>query len=171
MCKYENVFADDLGKVQGVKAKIYVDEKVVPLYFKPRPVAYALHDGVETKLDRLVHEDILEPVEFFEWATPIVPIVKSDGKSIRICGDYKVTINRVAKLDNYPIPKTEDLLATRGGGVEFTKLDLSQAYEQLELELSCLQSSSIWCLFGTWNFSAYHGKFGLGHTWRNCKGR
>ena len=65
-------------------------------------------------------------------ATPMVPIVKSDG-TIRICGDFKVTLDEVSKLDNYPISKTEDLLAQLGGGVQFTKLDLRQAYQQLEL--------------------------------------
>ena len=53
----------------------------------------------------------IEPVQFADWAAPIVPIVKDD-KSIRICGDYKVTVNQAAKLDNYPIPKAEDLFAT-----------------------------------------------------------
>ena len=44
-------------------------------------------------------------------------------------------INQAARLDNYPIPKIEDLYATLGGGgMEFTKLDLSQAYQQLELD-------------------------------------
>ena len=37
-------------------------------------------------------------------------------------------------MDNYPIPKIEDLYATLGEGMEFTKLDLSQAYQQLELD-------------------------------------
>ena len=46
-------------------------------------------------------------------ATPIVPIVKEDG-TLRICGDYKQTINQLAKLDNYPIPKIEDWYATLG---------------------------------------------------------
>lgn len=84
-------------------------------------------------MDRLVKEGTIEPVEFSEWATPIVPIVKEDG-TIRICGDYKQTINQAAELDNYPIPKIKDLYATLGGGTEFTKLDLSQAYQQLELD-------------------------------------
>ena len=50
------------------------------------------------------------------------------------CEDYKQTINQAAKLDNYPIPKIEDLHATLRGGTEFTKLDLTQAYQQLELD-------------------------------------
>ena len=78
-------------------------------------------------------EGIISPVEFTEWAAPIVPVVKQDG-SVRICGDYKSTVNQVSKLDNYPIPKTEDLLATLGGGNKFTKLDMSQAYQQLLLD-------------------------------------
>ena len=127
------MFKEELGTVQGIKAKIHVDSQAKPKYFKPRPVAYASRQKVGEGLDRLLSEGTIRPVEFSEWATPIVPIVKSDG-TIRICGDFKVTLNEVSKLDNYPIPKTEDLLAQLGGGVQFTKLDLSQAYQQLELE-------------------------------------
>ena len=45
-----------------------------------------------------------------------------------ICGDFEQTINLVAKLDRYPIPKIEDLFAKLSGGKTFTKLDLNQAY-------------------------------------------
>ena len=130
---HSSVFQEGLGKVEGVKAKIYIAPSEKPRYLKARPVAYALREKIELELDRLVKEGTIEPVEFSEWATPIVPIVKEDG-TIRICGDYKQTINQAAKLENYPIPKIEDLYATLGEGKEFTKLDLSQAYQQLELD-------------------------------------
>ena len=42
-------------------------------------------------------------IEFAHWAAPIVPIVKADG-SIKICGDYKLTVNRAVKTDSYPSP-------------------------------------------------------------------
>ncbi len=38
------------------------------------------------------------PVTFSEWAAPIVPVVKPEGK-IRLCGDYMLTMNTVAKTD------------------------------------------------------------------------
>ena len=88
---------------------------------------------MEQELERLVDEGILSPVEFSEWAAPIVPVLKPNG-TVRICGDYKCTVNQASKLDNYPIPKTEDLLATLGGGSKFSKLDMSQAYQQLTLD-------------------------------------
>ncbi|XP_033731244.1 uncharacterized protein K02A2.6-like [Pecten maximus] len=131
--KHESVVKDGLGTIRGTKAKLYVDNSQKPLYFKARQVPYALRDRIEQALDRLVSEGTISLVEFSEWATLIVPIVKGDD-SIRICGDYKVTVNRVSKLDNYPIPKTEDIYAALGGGSHFSKLDLSQAYQQLELD-------------------------------------
>ncbi|XP_062401725.1 LOW QUALITY PROTEIN: uncharacterized protein K02A2.6-like [Sardina pilchardus] len=133
LSQHQDLFKSELGTLVGATAKIYVDPEAKPRYFKARPLPYALKEKVETELTRLQKEGILEPVSFAEWAAPIVPIVKPD-KSIRICGDYKVTVNPVSKLDNYPIPKTEDLLAVLGGGHKFTKLDMSQAYQQLPLE-------------------------------------
>ena len=60
--------------------------------------------------------------------------MKQDKKHVRICGDFKQTLNPVSKLDRYPIPKVEDLFAKLAGGQKFTKLDLSQAYQQLPLD-------------------------------------
>ena len=68
------------------------------------------------------------PVPHSAWAGPIVPVKKEGGK-IRICGDYKMTVNRAEESDTYPVPETEDLLATLNGGKKFSKLDLRQAYE------------------------------------------
>ena len=89
---------------------------------------------VEEELKKLEHDGIIEAVQFSEWAAPIVPVLKSDKKSVRICGDFKQTVNRAAKLDRYPIPKIEDLFASLTGGQKFSKLDLSQAYNQIVLD-------------------------------------
>ena len=59
--------------------------------------------------------------------------MKRDG-TVRLCGDYKLTVNRVAKIDSYPLPRIEDLFAKLSGGKTFTKLDLAHAYLQLVLE-------------------------------------
>ena len=77
---------------------------------------------VEAELEKLCIEGIIEPVSFSEWA---VPIVKPDRKSIRICGDFKLTINQASQLDRYSIPNVEDLLATLAGEQKFTKLNPS----------------------------------------------
>ena len=58
---------------------------------------------------------------------------KADGH-VRICSDYKVTINPVLEVDHYPLPTPEDLFTTVAGAKCFSKLDLSHAYQQVELE-------------------------------------
>lgn len=60
-------------------------------------------------------------------------IEKTDG-SIRICADYKLTVNRVSSLEQNPIPRIKDLFAALSGGQQFTKLDMSYAYQQIVLE-------------------------------------
>ena len=35
-------------------------------------------------------EGIIESVQFADWAVPIVPVVKQDKVSVRICGDFKL---------------------------------------------------------------------------------
>lgn len=76
---------------------------------------------------------VIEKVQYSDWAAPIVPVPKGDG-DIRICGDYKVTMNPILKVDQYPVPTAEDLFATLAGGQTFTKLDLSHAYQQVLLD-------------------------------------
>ena len=62
-----------------------------------------------------------------------MPVVKPNG-SIRICGDYKLTVNQAAKVENYPLPRIEDIFASLAGGKRFTKLDLAHAYNQIPLD-------------------------------------
>ena len=63
----------------------------------------------------------------------MVLVPKKDG-SLRVCGDYKMTVNQCADVDQYPLPNTEDLFATLAAGQVFSKTDLSDAYQQVELD-------------------------------------
>jgi DNA-binding phage protein len=56
------------------------------------------------------------------------------NKTVHICGDFKLTVNKLSKLDRYPIPRIVDLFSKSAGGKLFSKLDLSQAYLQVCLE-------------------------------------
>ena len=59
--------------------------------------------------------------------------IKGFGK-VRICGDYKVTNNQAIDVDQYPLPIPVNLFATQAKGKSFSKLDLSQAYQQIKLD-------------------------------------
>ena len=73
------------------------------------------------------------PVKFSSWAAPVVPVIKCDG-NVRHCGCYKLTINSVPKNKVHSLPRIEELFALVSGGKVFSKLDLSLAYLQLQLD-------------------------------------
>ena len=107
----------------------------VPKFFKARSVPYALKKAVEKDLERLKLLGVMTKVNYSDWAAPIVSVLKPGG-SIRVCGDYKVTINLVLEIDHYPLPSPEDLFAMLAGGRNISKLDLPHAYQQVFLEKS-----------------------------------
>ncbi|XP_016335635.1 uncharacterized protein K02A2.6-like [Sinocyclocheilus anshuiensis] len=92
-----------------------------------------MRSKVDAEINRLLNENIITPVKYSEWAAPVVPILKPDG-SIRLCGDYKLTINQASPLEQYPIPRVEDLFTTLSGGSSFSKLDMSHAYQQIVMD-------------------------------------
>ena len=131
--EHSEVFREELGELHNVKAKIYVDKDTQPVFHKARQVPFAVRKKVEDELDCLQALRVIKPIQFSEWAAPIVPVLKGDGR-VRICGDYKVTVNRAAKVDKYSIPRIEELFASLSGGKTFTNLDLSHAYLQVPLD-------------------------------------
>ncbi|XP_042083139.1 uncharacterized protein LOC121815605 [Haplochromis burtoni] len=132
LARHETVFKDELGTLKGFAAKIHVASDAKPCFYKPRSVPFAMKKKVEQELERLLEEKIIQPVKFSEWAAPIVPILKPDS-SARICGDYKLTVNKVSPVEQYPIPRMEDMIAGLAGGEKYTKLDMSHAYNRLYL--------------------------------------
>ncbi|XP_036322117.1 uncharacterized protein K02A2.6-like [Rhagoletis pomonella] len=85
------------------------------------------------EIDRLTSAGILKAVKFSKWASPIVLAPKSDG-SLRICGDFKLAVNAQIDIERYPMPTRESLLHTIRCGQHFSKIDLKDAYLQMELD-------------------------------------
>ena len=128
-------FRPGLGKYRGPKMHISPGPGVKPIYLRARPVPFAKQARIEAELKRLVDIGVLTPADQSDWATPIVTVDKSDGK-LRICGDYRSTVNTVVKPEGYPLPTLDQAFAKLAGGVLFSKLDLTMAYNQVEVDES-----------------------------------
>ena len=131
--RYNTLFDRGYGHLKQFKASIKLKDHAQPIFQKARPVPYALKGKVEQELQRLEEDNIIYRVNQSEWAAPVVLVPKKDG-SLRVCGDYKTTVNQSADVDQYPLPNAEDLFATLAGGRVFSKIDLSHAYQQVELD-------------------------------------
>nr|XP_037276811.1 uncharacterized protein K02A2.6-like [Rhipicephalus microplus] len=95
---------------------------------------------------------IIVPVPHAEWAAPVVPVVKRNG-CIRLCGDFKLTVNKACRTEQYPLPRVEDILATLNGGEVFTTIDLREAYNQLPLDEEAMQLTTINTHKGLFSFT------------------
>ncbi|XP_026330562.1 uncharacterized protein K02A2.6-like, partial [Hyposmocoma kahamanoa] len=134
--RFKELFSGGLGRYTGGKATLTVREGATPVYHRARPLPYALRERVDNELDAMLRAGVIEPVvDHSDWASPLVPIPKPDG-TLRLCADYKSTLNPALLIDRYPLPKIEDVLVNLNGNQYFSKIDLSQAYNQVELDES-----------------------------------
>lgn len=134
--KYSDIFSGTPGEIKGTVGTLKLKEaNIKPIAFKPRRIPYAVENLVKNELDKLCTDGKMYRVtneEKVTWATPIVTIIKGP-QNIRICGDYKVTINPFLEVPNHPIPVIEDIFAKLNKDDQnvktvFSKIDLRKAY-------------------------------------------
>ena len=130
--RHQAVFKDGYSVIKDFKATIHLKQGAKPVFRKNRAAPYAMREAIATELGRLEKNKVVSKVDHSEWVTPTVNIPKKD-KMVRICGDYKITLNQMIDMDRYSLLTEEDIFATLAGAKQFTTLDLSHAYTQLEV--------------------------------------
>lgn len=123
-------------KFKDVQLGIAIDQSVTPICQPYRRVPIPLEEKINNKLDELVKRDIIEPVNnAATWVSPIVPILKSDG-SVRICVDMRCA-NKAIMRENHPLPTMTQLLPKLRKARVFSKLDIKDAFHQVEIKEDC----------------------------------
>ena len=103
-----------------------------PVQQKLRRQPYHLRKKIKEKLHDLEEKGIIESVDTpQEWISNIVVTPKSSG-DIRICLDAR-EINKAIQKEKFPIPTVDSLLDSMSGCKFFSKIDLKNAYTQIEL--------------------------------------
>ena len=121
--------------MKGAKVTLSIDEAKTPKAQPQRRIPYHVRQKVKIALAQLEKENIIEKVPENEgnpWVSPIVVVPKMDG-GVRICVDKRAA-NEAIKRVSHPIPTVDDVSFELNGAKYFTKLDLSHAYHQLELD-------------------------------------
>ena len=105
--RFPLVFQKGVGTIKGYKADIRLKEGAKLIFNKSRSVAYiyTLQPLLETELNQMQRDGILESVENSDWVTPLVIVPRKNGR-LRVCGDFKVTINQCVETKQYPLPTT-----------------------------------------------------------------
>uniref|UniRef100_A0A1I8B504 RNA-directed DNA polymerase n=1 Tax=Meloidogyne hapla TaxID=6305 RepID=A0A1I8B504_MELHA len=131
--KFSRVFEEGLGHCSKMKAHLHLKSEAKPVFVRARPVPIGVKKAVEDEIDRLLSIGAINPIEFANWAAPILAVKKANGK-IRVCIDYSTGLNEALELNKYPLPTPQEIWAEMHGNKVFSQLDLRDAYLQIELD-------------------------------------
>ena len=135
LSKHSELFTESYEGMKGLEAHITMRGDTRPVFVKARRVPYGLKEQVERELDKLEKNGVIQKTDRSCWASPIVVVPKADNTvTCRICGDYKSTINQSVEDEQYVLPTAQDLYTALVGSKVFSKLDLSHAYAQLNID-------------------------------------
>lgn len=129
--EYKDVFTG-LGCMKDVSVKLHIDETVTPVAQNCRRTPFHMREKLGEELDRLEKLGVIEKVEDSPtpWISPLTIVPKKSG--IRVCLDSRA-INEAIMRERHPMPTINDLMVDLNGCSWFSKIDLNQGYNQLEL--------------------------------------
>ncbi|XP_047995717.1 uncharacterized protein K02A2.6-like [Leguminivora glycinivorella] len=148
---FSEVFTPGWGNFKGECISLKLKENAQPKCLPVRTVPFALKEKVSQEIKRLLDNKRIEPVKYSKWGTPVVPILKPDG-SVRLCGDYKVTLNPQLEIDRFPLPHVEDIFNKLRGAEYYCELDLREAYLQAPLDVQSQDLTVIVTEIGTFKY-------------------
>ena len=144
--EYKNVF-QGVGKIKGMKASFTMKENAVPIAQKPRNVPYYLQKPLKIWLDKCIDQDLFERVpenEAITWCSPLVVQPKPRFKTvepdklednmIRASVDLRIPNKFMERCKITPATIVEDFTHKFHECTIFSKLDMNQGYNQLELD-------------------------------------
>ena len=104
---------------------------------------------VEEQLRQWERDRVIERWES-SWASPIHAVKKSNG-SWRVCGDFR-RVNTITQLDRHPLSALSSFNERLVGCTVFSKVDLKQAFQQVCVEESSQEETTIITTLGLFKF-------------------
>ena len=150
--KFHLIFDENFAiPIKNVEVDLHLKPCSVPVLAKARPIPYGLRETARSLINDLVNKKVIQPVEPSDWASPIV-FVKKPGGGFRLCIDPSRTLNPCLQEDHYPLPTVDDMLVEVGGHKLYSVIDLTGAFQQLQLTQTASKLVTIATPFGFYEF-------------------
>uniref|UniRef100_A0A8C3P213 Gypsy retrotransposon integrase-like protein 1 n=1 Tax=Chrysemys picta bellii TaxID=8478 RepID=A0A8C3P213_CHRPI len=127
-----------------------------PIRAQPYEMTPQAKTVIEREIQDMLQMGVIRPSKS-AWASPVFLVPKPDGE-IRFCVDYR-KLNAVTCPQNYPIPRTDELLEKLGRAQFISTLDLTKGYWQVPLDDPAKERSAFITHVGLYEFNVL--PFGL----------
>lgn len=119
------------NKIKGVMVDIPINSEVKGVVQPYRRVPVALEKLVDDQIDTMLQQNIIERVNGVSKRVSPHVVVPKGNNNVRICVDMR-RANVAVERENHPLPTMDDFLPHLGQATIFSKLDLKQAYHQVD---------------------------------------
>ncbi|KAE8736598.1 hypothetical protein FOCC_FOCC017947, partial [Frankliniella occidentalis] len=131
--KFPCVTGRGTGRYNGPPVHLHLKPGAKPKYQPARSIPFPLITKYNDAVDHNISSSVWVPVEVSEWASGLVPVQKKNGE-LRLCADYKSTLNPALLTDSYCSPTVSEVLAAASGATIFGELDCKEAYLQIPVD-------------------------------------
>jgi len=104
----------------------------------PRPIKQKLRKMnpkialmVKEELQKLLQAKFIEPIDYSDWISNMVPVKKPSGK-IHICTDFR-DLNKAYPKDDFPLPNIDTLVDATAGHEMLSLMDGFFGYNQIKV--------------------------------------
>ena len=124
-----------LGKLKDHKVKLHIDHTVQPVAQRYRRIPFHMCKQLEKHIDKDIELGVIEKATgATPWVSPLVIVPKpKNPDEIRVCVDMRAP-NTAIRRERHNMPTLDELSTLLAGASYFSKLDLNQGYNQIELD-------------------------------------
>ena len=148
LLEYKDQLNGDLGEGVGLEHAINTATDN-PVWTPPHRIAPAWKEPLREEIKTLLKQGVIRPSNS-PWSSPVVPVRKPNG-SLRLCIDF-CNLNKVTVLDQYPIPRIDDLIDLLNKANYLTKIDLNKGFLQIPVKREDQSKTAFQTLYGKFEF-------------------
>jgi len=137
LCEYQDLFPTKFTDLKGIIGdlgvmKIMLKPDAKPIKQRPYRLNAKYKEKVHLELDKMLAEDIIEPIKEFDWVSPMVVQEKKQKDEIRICIDLR-KLNDACIHDPFSTLFTNEVLDNVGGQEVYSFTNGFSGYHQIKI--------------------------------------
>jgi len=137
--EYQGLFLTKIIEVKWIPSdlgmmKITLKPEAKPVKQCPYHLNPKYKEKVHEELDKMLATRIIEPVEEYDWVSPMIEQEKKQKGEIQICVDLR-KLNDAFVHDPFSTPFTDEVLENVGGQEAYSFTDGFSGYHQIKITL------------------------------------